>query len=451
MKKVRKGLTLALAMAMVLSITACSSGQTGSSSGSTGSGSGSTSGEQQSTPEGNIELRMMWWGPDTRHEATLKAIDLYKEVQPDITIVPEYLGWEGYWNKLVVLAASSSMPDILQMDAQYLDNYVSQNQMADISHVDLGDAVDPEVLEALKIDGKLYTIPLGRNAAGLAYNKTALEAAGVTLPKEGWTWDDYFAFIDEVHEKMGDGVYAVNDVSSSWEYYQFYQTSMGGGRMIEGNKLNINKDLWFDYMERMAKYREEGKVPTPEEVASFIENDAMADPLASGKCMVRHATVGSVGALLSLMPDTEIGIVNYPIGSTGESGGWAQSTIFFGVGANSQYVDEALEFEKWFITDPEAGEILMTTRGLPISDAVYESLQDKLQPTDVLGNDLYEVAMRNNPQPFYPSSTEFVDFVAQPSGTYRAVMENYMFGGITLEEAYDQLIAAGEEILKNNP
>lgn len=46
-------------------------------------------------PDGKLDkctLRFSWWGGDDRHEATLKAIELWNKKYPDIKIEPEYGG-----------------------------------------------------------------------------------------------------------------------------------------------------------------------------------------------------------------------------------------------------------------------------------------------------------------------------------------------------------------------
>src|SRR5690625_1309081 len=67
-----------------------------------------------------IELRMAWWGSQTRHDYTLEAIEIYEEKNPQITIDPEFSGWDGYWEMLATQAAGGDLPDIIQMDMQYI-------------------------------------------------------------------------------------------------------------------------------------------------------------------------------------------------------------------------------------------------------------------------------------------------------------------------------------------
>lgn len=393
---------------------------------------------------GGLNLSIMWWGPDARHEATLKALDVYTAQHPDVTFTPEYLSWDAFWQKLPTLAASKTVTDVLQMDAAYIQEYVDKGVLEDLSDIDLTGVVDDAVIENLKIGGKLYGIPLSQNAQGVAFNRAELEAHGVTLPKKDWTWDDYFAFALEAREKLPAGKYGINDDAAFWDWYNWYQTGNGADPLFAdgGRKFTLDRELFFAFHNQFAALREAGAVPPPDQVLAFVENDPTADPMASGVVMTRGATTGSVAALEEMMPG-QVDVVNIPVGPKG--GGWAQSTIFLSVSANSAHKEEAKAFIRWFITDKEAGRALGLTRGVPISPEVYAELEPNLQPKDKLGKKIYDIAV-DKALPFYaiaPGFTEWVD-------TYRATIEGIMFGEVTIEEAYDKLLALGQEIAASN-
>ena len=429
--KLSKGILAAmLAAATVMS--GCSAGSSSSSS---------TSGSSD-TKAKSAKLKIMWWGAQDRHDATLKALDLYTKNNPEITFTPEYLSWDGYWSKLTVLAASKSMPDVLQMDAAYIQDYVQKKQLADLSKVSLKGIVDQKIIENTKIQGKTYGIPLGLNGQGYAYNKVDLAAAGITLPKAGWSWDDYFAFAEEGRSKLPKGKYAIGDYTNIWDSYQYYQTSYGKGPMFkDGTKFNLDKDLWFTYQKKYEDYRKRGVVPSASESLSYKENDAKGDPMASGAVMTRGATVGSVSALASLMPG-KVAVVNSPNGPSG--GGWVQSTIFLCAGNNSENIPQVSKFVTWFISDTEAGKILGTTRGIPVSNEVYKTVEPNLPAGQLLGKQLLDVALPKA-LPFYPAPPGWSDFVA----AYKAEMEAVMFGKDTIEKAYDKIVKLGKETEAN--
>jgi len=428
-----------LLLALALVVTACGGGKS-NDSGNTGAtgGNGGGGGGGGSNTGGTTELSIMWWGPDARHEATLAALDVYTKQNPNVTFKPEYMAWDAYWQKLPTLVASKTVTDVLQMDAAYIQDYAAKGVLADLSDVDLSGIVSGNVIENLKIDGKLYGIPLSLNAQGYAYNKTKLEEYGIKLPWKNWTWEDYFNWAREAREKLPEGVYPIGDVNT-WDGYQYYQTAMGKGPIMQdgGKKFNLDRDLFIEFFNTYAEFRKQGIVPPAEVSAAFLENDPQADPMASGKVMTRGATVGSVSALEDLMPG-QVGVVNTPIGPAG--GGWAQSTIFLSVYANTPDMEEAKKFVKWFITDEEAGKTLKLTRGIPINEAIYKLLEPEMQRRDILGKELYEVSV-DKALPFYGTAagwTEWTDY-------FKAQMEAVQFGQQTVEQAYENIAKLGEE------
>ncbi|WP_248927104.1 ABC transporter substrate-binding protein [Paenibacillus hamazuiensis] len=422
----------AVTLSGALALAGCSGGSA-PASGKSGNADGKKEGS------GPVNMKIMWWGPDARHQATLKAIELYQQQNGNVKFTSEYLDWDAYWTKLTTLAASKSMTDVLQMDGAYIQDYAKRGLLEDLSDVDLKGIVDPKILENLKIGGKLYGIPLSHNGSGIVFNKAELEAAGIKLPAKDWTWDDYFAFAKEARSKLPKDKYGISDSSTGWDWYQFYQTSYGKGPvMVDGTKFNLDKDLWYKFNQTYEQFRKDGVVPPAQVQAAFKENDPKSDPMASGTVMTRGATVGSVSVLEGLMPG-KVAVVNNPVGPSG--GGWAQSTIFLSVSSSSANKAEAKKFARWFITDQEAGKILGTTRGIPINQQIYKTLEPNLKKTDTIGKDLLEAAI-GKALPFYPAPPGWEDYVK----TYQTEMESVMFGKQSLDQAYEKIVKKGKDI-----
>src|SRR5690554_5653366 len=76
--------------------------------------------------DGDQSIRVAWWGGQERHDMTLEAIELFTE-ETGITVETEYTGWDGYWERLNTQAAGSNLPDVIQMDNSYLNEYDSNS------------------------------------------------------------------------------------------------------------------------------------------------------------------------------------------------------------------------------------------------------------------------------------------------------------------------------------
>lgn len=198
------------------------------------------------------------------------------------------------------------------MDATYIQEYAARGVLEDLSDMELSDVIDSGVLEKSKIDGKLYGIPLSYNGNGFVYNKPELEAAGVTLPVQDWTYDQFFAFAEEAHDKLPKGKYGIGDYTNYWDTYQAYQMAYGKGPVFaDGVTLNIDKETWYKFQQIYVDFRAGGIIPDAQTTFSMIENDPASDPLISGRVMTRGVPVGAVGALDSAMPG-KLEIVNLP-------------------------------------------------------------------------------------------------------------------------------------------
>lgn len=416
-------------LALMLVLSACSGGDKPASGGNN---------DGKGAEGGATTLSIMWWGTDARHEATRSALDIYT-AQKGVSFKPEFMAWDAFWQKLPTLAASKTITDVLQMDAAFIQEYVSRGQLEDLSDVDLSGIVDPNVIENLKIGGKLYGIPLSQNAQGTAFNKVELDQFGIPHPHQNWTYDEFFQWAKDARAKLPEGKYPIGD-TTTWDGFNYYQTAMGKPPiMSDGGKIfTLDKELFMTFYGIYEEFRQAGIVPPAEKAASFQENDPQADPMASGTVMTRGATTGSVSALEQLMPG-KVGVVNLPIGPSG--GGWAQSTIFLSVSANSKHKEEAKQFVRWFVTDKEAGKALGLTRGIPINPEIYAELENSLEDKDKLGKQIYDLSVEKA-LPFYSPAAGFSEWV----DTYKKEMDAVTFGQQSIEAAYNKIEKMGKEL-----
>ncbi len=389
-------------------------------------------------------MTIMWWGSDARHEATNKVLEMYTE-KTGVQFSPEYTGWDGYWQRMPVLAASNSMPDILQMDAAYIKQYAENGQLADLTDlVDLSGYLTDEEIEKYKIDGKLYGVPLSRNGQGLAYSKTKLAELGIDEPQNGWTWDDYVAWGEKAAEKCPDGVYPLYDMRHWYTYYQEYAESQGKPKTLDGNEFNFDKDTFKDYCNMYQKLVDEGVALPADKAVAYVELDPVNDYFLNGSCLTRSISVGSVASLAEMMgEDNDLGFVCLPQGSAG-SASWVQSTVFFSIGANSTKKEEAAKFLEYFISDVDAGKVLQTVRGLPLSDDVYAEMEPDLNQYQLKSMELYKALTDDSvkamayqddvPATFTDWGTEF-----------KAQTEAIMLGQTSVDDAADYLETVGQE------
>lgn len=451
--KAKKILATLLALAMVFALAGCSGAPATVDNTATDAPEAETPATEAPAEEpaddaaaadGKINLKFTWWGSDVRHEATEKMSKLYCEQNPDINITVEYSAWDGYWEKMAVLAASNSMPDVFQMDAAYINTYIEQNQLADLSStLDLSPIMDANLIENYKVDGKLYGAPVGANGTGIVYIKEDLEKYGIAEPQLGWTWDDMIAWARDAKTKLPEGVWPITDGRGTYESYQNYVSSKYGYKTLDGNEFKFNVDHFKEFFNLYGTLAEEGVVPPAAESMSFVELDPLSDSFSSRKVLLRQINVANIEALANMVPDVELGMVNYPQGEVGA--GWCQSTMFYCVGANSQHIQEASDFIYYILSDVEAGKILSTVRGMPISEEVYNAIEADLTPNQRLGMALNKV-INNDQVRGLPYWDDVPAAYASWNSEFKACSEAIQLGEMTVDEAAEYLDTIGKQV-----
>lgn len=188
--------TGAFLMSLTLVLAACGSNNnnTNSSPSSTTSTESSASAPASASDE-PITLNMMHLWPEgtsaQQYKLVNQIIEEYKAVAPNVTIKTEVLENEQYKDKMKVLSASNSLPDIgLTWAAGYMEPYVKGNKYAQLDDLLQGDLKDLFVggtTEAYASGGKSYALPLELNIVPVYYNKEIFANNGLQPPQ---TLDD---------------------------------------------------------------------------------------------------------------------------------------------------------------------------------------------------------------------------------------------------------------------
>ena len=159
---------------------------------------------EKKTSDQSVTLRFMWWGSDSRHQATLGVIRQYEELHPNVKIEAEYGGYDGYFEKLATQLSGGTAPDIIQYNANSISDLMA---IGDI-FVDLRNYSD--VLDTTTFDegflksfsywgGKMIALPTGINSGIWLVNTALLDEAGLKV-EDIKTWDDFIAAGIALHE-----------------------------------------------------------------------------------------------------------------------------------------------------------------------------------------------------------------------------------------------------------
>ncbi len=437
--KLKKYFAFGMACLMTVSLAAC----------------GNSGGGNEKEADGNkksegTNLTVSWWGNQTRNEVTQKALELYTEQNPDVTFDGQFAEWADYWNKLATASAGHTLPDIVQMDYKYLEQYVSNGLLVDLSpYIEDGtidvSSVDENILNSGKVGDGIYAIPTGINAPALLYNKTLLDENGITV-KDNMSLNEFEDLCREIYEKTG---YKTDVAYGNGDIFIEYIMRSEGAVLYESDKIGATETQLEKFFGIYETGIEEGWMCDPAIYAERTIGTPEQMPLVYGTSpeTMSWCAFSYSNALTSLQnaaqDKMEVAITTWPADNQ-EAADYLRPGMFFSVTVDSKNAEEGARVLDYWTNSVEANNILLGERGVPISsevaDAITESLDEENQEIIRYINEVVTpVSSAINP-PAPEGSSEVSELVDQ-------LVESVCYGKISAADAAAWLYSQGNEML----
>lgn len=439
-----KRITWPVLLLVMLLITAigCSSNQS-SVNGGTGTPRTIETGKGESTQE--VKLRIAWWGGQARHDYTLKLIALYQQLNPNVKIDTEYAGFDDYWKKLAPQAAANQLPDIIQMDISYLNQYGSKNLLEDLTELTNNGminvrSVSSETIDSGRVDGKLYGIPLGVNAMGATFDAALLKQAGVTSIPANWTWSD----LEQIAKRMKDQGKVLDHMRFDQFFPYYLRTRNQHYFSSDGTSLGFSDPQYFiDYFTMYLKWYEAGYMRSwDKEALSKLTPEE--NPVALGDGFMTMAWSNQF-VTLQQAAKKSLSLIGLP-GPNGKQGLYLKPTMLFSISKGSKQKTEAAKFISWFINDLEVNKLMNGDRGIPISNVVKESLKPTLTAEDQKVYEYIAWVEQNSSSMDPPDPSG----AAEVSKLLRVIQEQILYRKLSVEEAAAKFMNEANTILAKN-
>ncbi|SFL90896.1 carbohydrate ABC transporter substrate-binding protein, CUT1 family [Gracilibacillus orientalis] len=396
-----------------------------------------------------VELRMLWWGSQDRHDRTLEVIDLYMEENPNVTISAEFTGWDGYWEKMATQAAGGNLPDIVQMDYKYLAEYAGKGLLADLNPYLESDALDLSDVEDTYIDGgiiddKLYAVNIGANAHAIVVDNAMFEEAGIDPLEPGYTWEELKEKAKALSDNLGDNVYGVHPGAGVMGFKHYLRQHDQWLYSEDGTELGYDDDqLLVDYLQITVDMLESGAAAPPDVFMTAGTNVEQFPIVNEETAIVMDIHSNQITAIES-GAGRSLDLMLQPSLEGGELGHYIKPGQFFSVAESSEQQEEAAKFISFFTNSIEANEILNAERGVPIAGAVREHLKENASDAGRKMFEYVELAQEHSREidpPDPQGSTEIESLFANE------VQDPIYYGEVTPEEAAENFRAKASEIL----
>lgn len=455
----KRKFALLLAAAMTAaSLAGCgsssASGDTAADTTAAEAGTTETAESTEGSNSGSANLVMAWWGNQTRNERTQKIIDLYSEQNPGVTIDGQFSEFNDYWQKLATAAAGHSMPDIVQMDYKYLNQYVTNGLLVDLTpYIEDGTIntadCNQDVLNSGSVNGGLYALCNGINSPALLYNKTLLDENGITV-KDNMTLDEFIDVCKEVYEKTG---YKTNLCYNQNEQWIEYFLRADDIVLYEDGKLGGDSyEPYADFFKLYEDGLKDGYVIDPSVFAERSIGSVEQDPLVYGSSpetmsWCAFAYSNQLTATVSAAPEgTEIGLTTWPSADPKKSD-YLKPSQFFAISTDSKNPEEAAKILNFITNDVDCNNILLGERGIPLSSKTAEAIASNLdETTQKVITFVNDVVSANSSQVNPPSTNG----ASEVNDLINKLQEQVCYGQLSAEDAGKQLFEQGNQIMAEN-
>lgn len=458
MKKTEKKLlSLVLAAAMTISLSACGGGQKAEE---TTAAQGTQTAEAQTTEAAKgdaaesgdgVTLTMSWWGGDSRHEATLKALELFEEKYPNIKVEPQYGAWGGWLEQLSVQMAGNTEPDVMQINWNWIyefsadgTGFTNLNQYADVLELD---QYPENLLEEMSINGNLLGVPISTTGKVFYWNKTTFDKAGLEVPN---SFEDMIEAGQVFKEKLGEDYYPM----ALTPYEQmlimvYYLQQKYDKQWIVDQQVNFTQEEVADGIAFIRMLEDSHVFPSQQKLTSDGA-DTMDKNVnwMNGKYAGFYEWDSSQAKFANALEEgQEMVMGGYPYDYGQTKAGTAKISMAYAISDTCSHPEEAALLISFLQSDPEAVKIQGTQRGIVSHEGAKKILEEDGQLSDLT----YTSNLAAMENAGFPLDPYFEDVKLKDStGLYFEIFEAMSYDNTDPMELAELLIEGINEVQEKN-
>ena len=140
-----------------------------------------------------VTIQFASWGSESEIKILKPVLENFEKENPDIKIDFLHIP-QNYFQKIHLLIASNTAPDVIFINNQYLPVYANANCLEDLTphNEDFHfDKFFEKSIQAMTYNGKIYAVPRDISTLVIFYNKDIFDKYGVRYPQKNWTYDEF--------------------------------------------------------------------------------------------------------------------------------------------------------------------------------------------------------------------------------------------------------------------
>lgn len=461
MKKIQKFVALGLATMMAMSLAACGSQPASEQQAETPAQTENaaqtaaveTTEEAQIENDGTYEdctLTFSWWGGDSRHEATLAAIEAFEAKYPGIQVEATYGTWSGWEDSMATMFATQTAPDVNQINWNWITSYsddgsvfLDLNQVSDV--LDLGQYPEDALNQCVVAD-ELQAVPVSMTGRIFYWNKATFDKAGIETPK---TLEELMAAGETFKTVLGDDYYPI----ALGEYDRmilmvYYLESVYGKAWVENGELQYTAEEIQKGLEFIQSLEDAHVTPSIQTIIgdgaeSLDKNPKWMNGTYAG-IFEWDSSASKFGSALEEGQEFVVGDFFPDMGEY--QGGYSKVSLGFAISETCEHPKEAAMLLNFLLNEDEGTTIMASERGIPLSVAALGNCMNQ----SLLNETVAEANSKVLTWVSFPLDPKFEAASLKSSdGVYYDAMAGLSYDEYSVEEAAQILIdGINEELSK---
>lgn len=399
-------------------------------------------GENNAAPEpmstAPATLTFSWWGNQARAETTQKVIDAFQAKYPFIKVQGQPSDFNNYFTRLATATAAGDAPDVMTLGGAYPLAYASRGALLDMGTVktELKSDVFPQsILLASTYQGRLYGVPTGANSIAVIANPAVFQAAGVALPDDGkWTWEEYVDLAIRITKGSPAGTFGTEE--RVHDLIGAYAAQRNTPLYDEAGKLTVTAATLEAMWTMEKRLLDGGGIPSAAKTQEIINVGPEQTLMGQGKGGMIFAYTNQLSAY-EKASGKDLKLLRIP-GETqyARPGMTLLPSQYYSIYARSKYPRQAALFVDFLVNSAEAGNLILTDRGLPMSPQVRTAISAKLPPADQESAQFVDVVSTvNSPATAPPPASS-----SQQNTITLKIDSQVLFGQLTPAKAAEEWI-----------
>jgi oligogalacturonide transport system substrate-binding protein len=318
----------------------------------------------------------------------LAALRLFEQRHPGVRVKAEYMGFNGYLERLTTQIAGRAEPDLMQINWAWLAMFSKRGSgFTDLTPL-LGPAVREQLPEAElatgRVAGKLNALPVSYSARVMLWNPSTFERVGLTLPK---TWEELFAAGPVFRGKLGEGAFPLDGelydmilLAQAWVQQKHGLPFIAPATAEGPSRVAMNEAAalyWVRIYQRLVKEHVATPLPLRASLGGAEKPTEQQPDWVTGRWAGNYTWDSAIPLRAStLKAPQRLALGDFPtLPGALHSGMFGRPTLMYAVGRHCKQPELAAKLIEFLLTDLDAARLLGRTRGLPGARGPLQQLE----------------------------------------------------------------------------